>query len=65
MEIGNIASEYDMQKDLTEGNIARNLLLFSLPLSAANLLLLGYNLAGTMGVGGSVGESALASVGVH
>ena len=52
-----------MQKDLTEGNIARKLLLFSLPMTAANLLQQCYNLADTMIVGRYIGEKALASVG--
>lgn len=52
-----------MQKDLTEGNIARKLLLFSLPMTAANLLQQCYNLADTMIVGRYIGENALASVG--
>lgn len=52
-----------MQKDLTEGNIARKLLLFSLPMTAANLLQQCYNLADTMIVGRCIGENALASVG--
>lgn len=52
-----------MQKDLTEGNITRKLLLFSLPMTAANLLQQCYNLADTMIVGRYIGEKAIASVG--
>lgn len=52
-----------MQKDLTEGPIVRRLLLFSLPMTAANLLQQCYNLADTMIVGRFIGDDALASVG--
>lgn len=52
-----------MQKDLTEGPIVRRLLLFSLPMTAANLLQQCYNLADTMIVGRFFGDDALASVG--
>lgn len=52
-----------MQKDLTEGPIVRRLLLFSLPMTAANLLQQCYNLADTMIVGRFIGDEALASVG--
>ena len=52
-----------IQKDLTEGPIVRRLLLFSLPMTAANLLQQCYNLADTMIVGRFIGDDALASVG--
>lgn len=52
-----------MQKDLTEGPILSRLLLFSLPMTAANILQQCYNLADTMIVGRFIGEDALASVG--
>lgn len=52
-----------MQKDLTEGPILKSLVLFSLPMTAANLLQQCYNLADTMIVGRYIGDDALAAVG--
>ena len=48
---------------LTEGNILKTLLLFSLPMIAGNLLQQVYNIADTMIVGRYVGADALAAVG--
>ena len=45
---------------LTEGNILKTLLLFSLPMIAGNLLQQVYNIADTMIVGRYVGADALA-----
>ena len=52
-----------MQRDLTQGPIARNLLLFALPLMAGNLLQQLYNVADTWVVGRFLGSEALAAVG--
>lgn len=49
--------------DLTEGNITRRLLLFSLPLMVGNLLQQLYNVADTLIVGRFLGADALAAVG--
>lgn len=51
------------QLQLTEGNILKTLLLFSLPMIAGNLLQQVYNIADTMIVGRYVGADALAAVG--
>lgn len=53
----------DNQMDLTEGSIARNMLRFSLPLMAGNLLQQLYNIVDTLIVGRYLGETALAAVG--
>lgn len=52
-----------MALDLTEGNITRRLLLFSLPLMVGNLLQQLYNVADTLIVGRFLGADALAAVG--
>ena len=52
-----------MKGDLTQGNITKGLLLFSLPLICGNLLQQAYNLADTWLVGRFLGEEALAAVG--
>lgn len=49
--------------DFTKGNITKNLLKFSLPLMAGNLLQQLYNIADTLIVGRYLGENALAAVG--
>ena len=49
--------------DLTQGNIRRSLILFSLPLIAGNLLQQMYNVADTMIVGQFLGSVPLAAVG--
>lgn len=49
--------------DMTAGNISKKLLLFSLPLMAANLLQQLYNLVDTWIVGKYIGSVALAAVG--
>lgn len=50
-------------RDMTEGGITGNLLLFALPLMAGNLLQQFYNIADTWIVGHFLGAGALASVG--
>lgn len=52
-----------MERDLTRGNVARSLVLFSLPLMAGNLLQQLYNLTDTWIVGRFLGQTALAAVG--
>lgn len=52
-----------MQKDLTKGPIAANLLLFAVPLMIGNLLQQFYNIADTWIVGQFLGADALAAVG--
>lgn len=52
-----------MQRDLTNGKITVNILLFALPLMVGNLLQQMYNIADTWVVGRYVGEGALAAVG--
>ncbi|HIX90051.1 MAG TPA: MATE family efflux transporter [Candidatus Agathobaculum pullicola] len=52
-----------MALDLTEGNITRRLLLFSLPLMVGNVLQQLYNVADTLIVGRFLGADALAAVG--
>lgn len=51
------------QRDLTQGNITKNLLLFALPMMAGNLLQQCYNIADTLIVGRYLGADALAAVG--
>ena len=52
-----------MYHDLTKGGIAKSLLLFSLPMTAGNLLQQLYNIADTLIVGRALGRDALAAVG--
>ncbi len=52
-----------MKYNLTEGNITKNLLKFSLPLMIGNLLQQLYNVADTLIVGRFLGVDALAAVG--
>ena len=52
-----------MKHSLTEGNITKNLLKFSLPLMVGNLLQQLYNVADTLIVGRFLGVDALAAVG--
>lgn len=51
------------QRDLTQGNITKNILLFALPMMAGNLLQQCYNIADTLIVGRYLGANALAAVG--
>lgn len=51
------------EKNLTEGNILKTMLLFSLPMILGNLLQQVYNIADTMVVGHYLGSNALAAVG--
>lgn len=52
-----------MYRNLTEGSIAKGLLLFTLPMAAGNLLQQLYNIADTLIVGRALGRDALAAVG--
>ena len=51
-------------KDLTEGSVYRNLILFALPILIGNLLQLTYNAVDSVIVGKYAGETALAAVGI-
>lgn len=51
------------EKNLTEGNILKTMLLFSIPMILGNLLQQVYNIADTMIVGRFLGADALAAVG--
>jgi len=52
-----------MKKDLTEGNVAKTILLFSGPMILGNFLQQCYNIADTLIVGKVLGADALAAVG--
>ena len=52
-----------MSVNLTEGSVAKKMMLFSLPLMAGNLLQQCYNIADTLIVGRFIGANALAAVG--
>lgn len=52
-----------MDVRLTDGKIAKSLLLFSLPMMAGNLLQQLYNIADTFIVGQTIGATALSAVG--
>lgn len=52
-----------MDKNLTEGNIGKSLLLFSFPMIMGNMLQQLYNVADTLIVGKTIGATALAAVG--
>lgn len=51
-------------KDLTEGNVAKHLLYFSMPMLAGNLLQTGYSIIDTMWVGNKVGADAVGATAV-
>lgn len=51
------------QRNLTEGNITKNLLFFAFPMMAGNLLQQCYNIADTLIVSRFLGANALAAVG--
>ena len=51
-------------RNMTEGNCARNILLFALPMLAGNVLQQAYNLVDSWVVGNYVGDGALAAVGI-
>lgn len=53
----------NMKKDLTQGNVTKNLLLFAGPMILGNLLQQLYNIADTLIVGRFLGPDALAAVG--
>ena len=52
-----------MNRDLTEGNVTKSLLMFAGPMILGNLLQQCYNIADTWVVGKYVGAQALAAVG--
>ena len=52
-----------MEKDLTQGSVAKTMLLFAAPMIMGNLLQQCYNIADTLIVGKVLGPDALASVG--
>ena len=52
-----------MQKDLTQGNVIRTMLLFAGPMILGNMLQQFYNIADTLIVGRFLGADALAAVG--
>ena len=52
-----------MKQVLTEGNIGKGLILFSLPMIAGNLLQQLYNVVDTLIVGQTIGAQALSAVG--
>ena len=52
-----------MKKDLTQGNVTKNMLLFAGPMILGNLLQQFYNIADTLVVGRFLGPDALAAVG--
>ncbi len=52
-----------MKKDLTQGNVTKNMLLFAGPMIAGNLLQQFYNIADSLIVGRFLGSDALAAVG--
>ena len=51
-------------RDMTQGNIVKQVLLFALPLMLGNLLQQMYNIADTWVVGRFLGADALAAVGI-
>ena len=52
-----------MQVDLTKGAVAKNILIFAVPMICGNLLQQLYNVVDTLIVGKFLGERALAAVG--
>ena len=52
-----------MIKDMTEGNVNKTLLLFTLPMLVSVMFQQFYNMADSIVVGKFVGEGALAAVG--
>lgn len=59
----NLRENIMKHRNLTEGNITKNLMLFALPMMAGNLLQQCYNVADTLIVGRFLGANALAAVG--
>lgn len=53
----------EIQKDLTQGNVTKTMLLFACPMILGNLLQQCYNIADTLIVGKFIGPGALAAVG--
>lgn len=58
-----LVNDINKNRNLTEGGILKNLLLFALPMMAGNFLQQIYNIADTLIVGRFVGADALAAVG--
>lgn len=54
----------DIEKNLTEGNVARQLILFSLPFMLSNLIQAFYNVADMLIVGNSIGSSGISGVNI-
>ncbi len=52
-----------MNRDMTQGNVMRSMLLFAVPMILGNLLQQCYNIADTLIVGKYLGQNALAAVG--
>ena len=52
-----------MQRNLTQGNVTKSMLLFAYPMILGNLLQQFYNIADTLIVGRFIGSDALAAVG--
>ena len=52
-----------MNRDMTQGNVMKSMLLFAVPMILGNLLQQCYNIADTLIVGKYLGENALAAVG--
>ena len=63
MKILNRLGGKKLNRDLTEGNITKTMLLFALPMIAGNILQQFYNIADTLIVGKFLGADALAAVG--
>ena len=54
-----------MDKNLTEGNIGKSLILFSFPMIMGNMLQQLYNVADTLIVGKTIGERLLQLLALH
>lgn len=59
-----MAKQKTVVKDLTEGSLARNLITFSLPFLAANLLQMVYNMVDMIIVGQAIGSAGLTAVSI-
>jgi putative MATE family efflux protein len=57
-----LASEKTLIKDFTQGNVTKQLLIFSIPLMLSNLLQIVYNMVDMVVVGRFVGSAGLAAV---
>ncbi|MDD5457074.1 MAG: MATE family efflux transporter, partial [Candidatus Margulisbacteria bacterium] len=56
--------EHKHGKDLTEGSIPRNLLMFAMPMLISNFLMTGYSIINTVWLGNIVGELAVGAVAI-